>query len=47
MQDSSVDLEQRLIELFGAEFMNKVDYESLVEENIEYIAHILGIPFHN
>lgn len=22
--------------------MTKIDYESLVEENIEYIAHILG-----
>lgn len=42
MQDSTIELEQRLVELFGAEFMSKIDYESLVEENIEYIAHILG-----
>lgn len=35
-------MEVRLSELFGPDFINKVDYEKLVEENIEYIAHILG-----
>ena len=46
MQDTSVDLELRLFELFGQEYFNKIDYDSLVEDNIEYIAHILGTIIH-
>lgn len=35
------ELEQRLIDLLGYENIHKIDFEALLEENHDYVFHIL------